>query len=176
MCVCADADAGDDDVWGDARPPRVVCVAGNGAYTLRARPRLPALLAELRAVLLLVVQPLRRTAAPPEGEREREYTAHAEALAALVDPKALWDAVRAGWPAPRTPPTTTPPLDAAALFARIGATLRQHCAPMRDARVDEMVAAGALPGPTAFAAVRMCLELLELMKLVRRLPSPPSSR
>ena len=134
-------------------------------------------------MLLLVVQPLRRTSTAPESEpteREREYTAHAEALAALVDPKALWDAVRAGWPAPRTPPApppatpSTPPLDAGVLFARIGATLRQHCAPMRDARVDEMVAAGARPGPAAFAAVRMCLELLELMKLVRLfLLSPP---
>lgn len=52
------------------------------------------------------------------------------------------------------------------VFMRIGATLKRHCAPMRDRRVDAMVAAAGEGGAHAFGAVRMCLELLELMKLV----------
>jgi len=64
--------------------------------------------------------------------------------------------------------------DPSGLFRVIGSTLKGHCAPMRDRAVETMVQAAhaCAPGGTgtkedAVKAVRMCMEILELMKLVR---------
>ncbi|KAB5595956.1 Protein SOK1 [Ceratobasidium theobromae] len=57
--------------------------------------------------------------------------------------------------------------DSQGLFADLGAVLKQHCAPMRDRAVEMMVAVAARPGG-GVRAVRMCFEILELMKLVGR--------
>jgi len=63
--------------------------------------------------------------------------------------------------------------DPSGLFEVIGATLKAHCAPMRDLTVDNMVetAKACAPGSNATTrdavnVIRNCLELLELMKLV----------
>lgn len=58
--------------------------------------------------------------------------------------------------------------DSRGVFKTLGAVLKQHCAPMRDRAVEMMVAVAARPGG-GVRAVRMCLEILELMKLVRRM-------
>jgi len=62
--------------------------------------------------------------------------------------------------------------DPSGLFRAIGNTLKGHCAPMRDRAVETMVQAAqaCTPGGTgtkqdAVKAVRMCMEILELMKL-----------
>lgn len=64
--------------------------------------------------------------------------------------------------------------DPSGLFASIGQTLKGHCAPMRDRAVEVMVQAAQACAPggngtksDAVKAVRMCMEILELMKLVR---------
>ncbi|KAF9013512.1 T-complex protein 11-domain-containing protein [Cyathus striatus] len=62
--------------------------------------------------------------------------------------------------------------DPSGLFRTIGVTLKKHCAPMRDSAVETMVSAAQScapggPGTKADAvkAVRLCMEILELMKL-----------
>ncbi|KAG9121757.1 hypothetical protein FRC07_002152, partial [Ceratobasidium sp. 392] len=50
------------------------------------------------------------------------------------------------------------------VFRTLGAVLKQHCAPMRDRTVETMVSVAAWPGG-GVCTVRMCLEILELMKL-----------
>ncbi|GAA5862745.1 hypothetical protein JCM1840_002659 [Sporobolomyces johnsonii] len=54
-------------------------------------------------------------------------------------------------------------LDSASLARFLGSTLKTHCAPMRDELVDEMVA--ACEGEGFVKGLRMCFEILELMKL-----------
>ncbi|KAF8606939.1 Tcp11-domain-containing protein [Ceratobasidium sp. AG-I] len=54
--------------------------------------------------------------------------------------------------------------DSRGVFKTLGAVLKQHCAPMRDRAVETMVGVAARPGG-GVRAVRMCLEILELMKL-----------
>ncbi|CAE6440130.1 unnamed protein product [Rhizoctonia solani] len=54
--------------------------------------------------------------------------------------------------------------DSRGVFKNLGAVLKQHCAPMRDRAVEMMVAVAGRPGG-GVRAVRMCFEILELMKL-----------
>ncbi|QRV92377.1 SOK1 kinase [Ceratobasidium sp. AG-Ba] len=54
--------------------------------------------------------------------------------------------------------------DSRGVFRTLGTVLKQHCAPMRDRAVEMMVTVAAKPGG-GVRAVRMCLEILELMKL-----------
>ena len=63
--------------------------------------------------------------------------------------------------------------DPSGVFQAIGDVIRCHCAPMRDAAVDQMVALArsCAPGGSgtkldAVRAIRMCFEIMELMKLV----------
>ncbi|KAF8754960.1 T-complex protein 11 [Rhizoctonia solani] len=55
--------------------------------------------------------------------------------------------------------------DSRGVFKNLGSVLKQHCAPMRDRAVEMMVAVASRPGG-GVRAVRMCFEILELMKLV----------
>lgn len=64
--------------------------------------------------------------------------------------------------------------DPSGLFHAVGVTLKAHCAPMRDQTVEAMVQAAEACAPNgqgtkadAVKAVRMCMDILELMKLVR---------
>ena len=66
--------------------------------------------------------------------------------------------------------------DPSGVFQAIGDTIRRHCAPMRDAAVDQMVALARSCAPggagtklDAVRAIRMCFEIMELMKLVSTL-------
>ncbi|GAB1520819.1 Protein SOSEKI 1 [Rhizoctonia solani] len=54
--------------------------------------------------------------------------------------------------------------DSRGVFKNLGSVLKQHCAPMRDRAVEMMVAVASRPGG-GVRAVRMCFEILELMKL-----------
>ncbi|KAG8724535.1 hypothetical protein FRC09_017433 [Ceratobasidium sp. 395] len=58
--------------------------------------------------------------------------------------------------------------DSRGVFRTLGAVLKQHCAPMRDRAVEMMVTVAARPGG-GVRAVQMCLEILELMKLLQAL-------
>ncbi|KAF8158381.1 T-complex protein 11-domain-containing protein [Crassisporium funariophilum] len=127
-------------------------------YTVRMPSRIPGLLWEFREVLLLVVQPLATILgvyvnANQVKEQIQEHTAHATYLRSVFDPVLIEQELKHNV------------FDPSGLFAAIGDTLKNHCAPMRDRAVEEMVQAAQRPGVEAFKAVRMCLELLELMKL-----------
>lgn len=68
--------------------------------------------------------------------------------------------------------------DPSGVFQEIGNVVRCYCAPMRDPLVDQMVklAQSCSPGGTgtksdAVRAIRLCFEIMELMKLVRITPS-----
>ncbi|KAK4050981.1 Protein SOSEKI 1 [Microbotryomycetes sp. JL201] len=54
-------------------------------------------------------------------------------------------------------------LDVGNLATFLGRTLKMHCAPMRDALVDEMVE--SCTGDNVVGGLRLCFEILELMKL-----------
>ncbi|KAF8964294.1 T-complex protein 11-domain-containing protein [Flammula alnicola] len=126
-------------------------------YTIRMPSRIPALLSEFLQVMLLVIQPLSNTAVytNPTAVREQaqEHSAHAAYLESIFDPALIEQELK------------HKVFDPSGLFSQIGETLKHHCAPMRDRAVEEMVQVAQRPGPEAFTAVRMCLELLELMKL-----------
>ena len=63
--------------------------------------------------------------------------------------------------------------DLGKLLTAVGGLLREHCAPARDAMLDTMLAIAEKCRPgnggqliDALAAIRMCFELLEFMRLV----------
>ncbi|KAF8908869.1 T-complex protein 11-domain-containing protein [Gymnopilus junonius] len=121
--------------------PVVQNVAISGAYTIRMPSRIPALLTEFIEVMVFVIQPLNNTNiyADPNSIKDQAQEHSAHAASCVFDPSGL--------------------------FFHIGETLKHHCAPMRDRAVEEMVQVAQQRGPEAFKAVRMCMELLELMKL-----------
>ncbi|KAI9058351.1 Tcp11-domain-containing protein [Trametes sanguinea] len=86
--------------------------------------------------------------------------AHVAQLRAHLDPALILQEIAHGL------------FDPSGVFAVIGDIIRCHCAPMRDAAVDAMVAlarsCGSAGGGTrldAVRAIRMCFEIMELMKL-----------
>jgi hypothetical protein len=121
---------------------------------------------EFLEVLLFVIQPLSSisdTYANPSTfqvqiERHAAQAAH---LRSVFDPELIQQELKHNL------------FDPSGLFIVIGQTLKSHCAPMRDRDVDAMVeiAKTCAPGgggckADAVRAVRKCLDILELMKLV----------
>ncbi len=56
--------------------------------------------------------------------------------------------------------------DYGSVFRWIGDVLKLHCAPMRDAMVESMIQVGTIDSEPV-RALRMCFDILEIMKLVR---------
>lgn len=123
------------------------------------------LLTEFLEVLLFVIQPLtgisdayaHPSTLQPQIERHAAQAAH---LRSVFDPDLIQQELKHDL------------FDPSGLFVVIGQTLKSHCAPMRDRAVDAMVdvAKKCAPGgggtkADAVKAVRMCLDILELMKL-----------
>jgi len=169
------------DTHGNSHPTVCVChrrpgvtiavlsqlTVGGNIYTVRMPSRIPALLQEFLEVMLFVIQPLSNTNiySNPNAikEQAQEHSAHAAYLRSIFDPQLIEQELK------------HKVFDPSGLFAQIGETLKHHCAPMRDRSVEEMVRIAQRPGPEAFQAFRICLELLELMKLVRLPSFSPSS-
>lgn len=134
--------------------------------TLRMPSRIRDLLSEFLEVLLLVIQPLSKVSGmyvnPNTFQSQmQEHEAQAEYIRSLFDPTLIEQELK------------HEVFDPSGLFAVIGTTLKGHCAPMRDAAVESMMKAAhaCAPGGTgtkrdAVMALKMCMELLELMKLV----------
>jgi hypothetical protein len=129
--------------------------------------RIQTLFSEFLEVLLLVTQPLSSVPGldvnhnTPKS-RMQEYSAQASFLRSILDPALIEQEVYHQI------------FDPSGLFRCIGATLKGHCAQMRDNAVEAMVQAAQTYGPgragsttDAIKAVRMCMDILELMKLVR---------
>ncbi|KAI6039325.1 T-complex protein 11-domain-containing protein [Pisolithus marmoratus] len=134
-------------------------------FTLRTPSRIRLLLTEFLEVLLFVIQPLtgisdayaHPSTLQPQIERHAAQAAH---LRSVFDPDLIQQELQHDL------------FDPSGLFVVIGQTLKSHCAPMRDRAVDAMVevAKRCAPGgggtkADAVKAVRMCLDILELMKL-----------
>jgi hypothetical protein len=132
----------------------------SGVCTLRTPSRIHGLLSEFLEVLLLVIQPLSTISGVYVNpsvvkDQMQEHAAQAEYLRSIFDPALIEQEIKRRV------------FDPSNLFAAIGEILKSHCSPMRDRAVDQMVQVAQRPGIEAFKAIRLCLELLELMKLVR---------
>lgn len=110
---------------------------------------LPKLIDELREILLslLPVPP------PQDGKGPQPPNPERVLLASTLDPELLLQELDHGV------------LDVHGLFRYLGDSLKGHCAPMRDAFVESMVSAVVQSGEIV-RGIRMCFEILELMKLV----------
>ncbi|KAG2010203.1 hypothetical protein CC2G_013044 [Coprinopsis cinerea AmutBmut pab1-1] len=161
------------------KPHRLICICGESStssgtilqqvgpdlYTVHIPPRVPSLLTEFLEVLLLVIQPLSSISGiyvnPNTFKAQmQEHSAQAAYIRSLFDPALIEQELRRNL------------FDPSGLFRTIGETLKGHCAPMRDRSVEAMirVAEQCGSGPKksardAIKAIRMCMEILELMKL-----------
>ncbi|KAH7099016.1 T-complex protein 11-domain-containing protein, partial [Auriculariales sp. MPI-PUGE-AT-0066] len=91
------------------------------------------------------------------------HPVHRDQMNQLLDEHHILDAIRLGV------------YDYPSLFRFIGQTLKEHCAPMRDARIDSMVifACGGPQQPASSSvvkshilqAIRMCFDVVELMAM-----------
>lgn len=134
--------------------------------TLRMPSRIRPLLSEFLEVLLSVIQPLSSISGmyvnPNTFQSQmQEHAAQAAHMRSVFDPELIEQELKHEL------------FDPSGLFRSIGVTLKSHCAPMRDRAVEAMVevAQSCRPGgggtkADAVKAVRMCLDILELMKLV----------
>jgi T-complex protein 11 len=169
------------------KPHRLVCLCGEPSpssgtvlhqvgpdlFTARTPSRLPALLAEFLEVLLLVIQPLCSISGlyvnPNTFKTQMdEHAAQAVYIRSIFDPVLIEQELRHN------------SFDPSGLFRIIGETLKGHCAPMRDRSVEAMIRVAGHCGTScrgtaardSIKAFRMCMEILELMKLVRPYVSP----
>jgi len=140
------------------------------AVTIRMPSRIRPLLTEFLEVLLLVIQPLQSIYAMyvnPDSFRSQmaEHSTQAKYIRSIFDPALIEQELRHD------------AFDLSSLLRVIGATLKGHCAPMRDQAIEAMVTAAEACKPggqaskaDAVGAFRACLDILELMKLVSLLP------
>ncbi|KAK4051707.1 Protein SOSEKI 1 [Microbotryomycetes sp. JL221] len=135
--------------------PCICATTSSGGLSLveRLPSRIPSLIHELRAIILSLLPshtssssstPIWTPSAPSDAvTREQIFDS--------LDPAFLSQQLSRGV------------LDVGNLATFLGQTLKMHCAPMRDALVDDMVE--ACTGDNVVKGLRMCFEILELMKL-----------
>lgn len=167
VCACA-------HVVPPVHTPVVAYSPALQVVTLRIPSRIRDLLNEFLEVLLLVTQPLTSIpgayVTPSTSQTQiEEYAKQAAHIRSLFDPALIEQELKHNL------------FDPSGLFRSIGLMLQGHCAPMRDQAVEIMVQAAQLCEPgrgstkaEAVNAVRMCLNILELMKLVNSHPPPKS--
>lgn len=149
-----------------SRNPILTQSSSRRVHTIRMPSRIRPLLTEFLEVLLFVIQPLTSIsdayANPSTFQAQIErHAAQAAHLRSVFDPDLIQQELQHDL------------FDPSGLFIVIGQTLKSHCAPMRDRAVDAMVQVAKTCAPEgggtnadAVRAVRMCLEILESMKLV----------
>ncbi|KAG6850741.1 hypothetical protein H0H93_009364 [Arthromyces matolae] len=158
VCACAQV----------PEPPTQPVVAYSSSldvFTLRMPSRIRNLLEEFLEVLLLVIQPLSSVSGMYVNpsmlkSQMQEHSDQAAYIRSIFEPALIEQELKHEL------------FDPSGLFSAIGAILKSHCAPMRDRAVDAMVQSSqaCAPGGTgkkrdAVMAVKMCMEILELMKL-----------
>lgn len=177
-CICSSIAMPTD------KPLRAYSASGN-CTTVRMPSRLKPLLTELLEVLISIIQPAVEprpagtepsTSAPTEASPSttlpglhpgllhphyQQNTSHVSYLRSILDIDLIQQEIGHGL------------FDPSGVFQAIGDIIRCYCAPMRDHSVDQMVeiAKSCAPGGTgtkgdAVRAIRMCFEIMELMKLV----------
>lgn len=134
--------------------------------TIRMPSRLRHLLSEFLEVLLAVIQPIASVPGvhvKPETlkSQTQQYSDQVAYMRSVFDPELIEQELRRDL------------FDPSGLFRSIGLTLKRHCAPMRDHAVEVMMEAAQASSPKnggkktdAINTIRLCLEILELMKLV----------
>lgn len=147
---------------------RPLCVfTQDGRCTVRTSSRIRPLLLELLEVLVSIIQPVmskttglcvQPTALHPQYQQN---VAHVALLRSVLDADLIQQEIAHGL------------FDPSGVFQTIGDIIRCHCAPMRDGAVDQMVALAKSCAPggggskaEAVRAIRLCFEIMELMKLV----------
>lgn len=165
-CICKDQPV-------PAIQPVAAFLPSTRRTTLRMSSRIHSLFSELLEVLVSVIQPLpssvygltmRPSTLQPTIDK---HAAQAQHLRSVLDPELIQQEIYHGvW-------------DLSGLFQVIGDTLKCHCAPMRDRNVEAMIqtaqsCVSTKDGASLAKAIRMCFDVLELMKLVS-LPSSISS-
>lgn len=158
LCVCSQMDD-------TSSTPSLHQVRSN-VYTSRTPSRIRPLLCEFLEVLLLVIQPLCTISGVYVNSgsfksQMQEHSDQASFIRSLFDPTLIEQELKHNV------------FNPSGLFSAIGATLKGHCAPMRDSSVEAMVeaaqACGTESSPSTskdgIKAIRMCMEILELMKL-----------
>ncbi|EKM51529.1 uncharacterized protein PHACADRAFT_186985 [Phanerochaete carnosa HHB-10118-sp] len=146
------------------KPIRAYSSAGN-FVTVRSPSRLRPLLAELLEVLISIIRPvvLRPTGLSLQANvvsSQEQNDSHVAYLRSILDADLIQQEIEHGV------------FDPSGVFKAIGDIMRCYCAPMRDQAVNQMVALAesCSPGGTgtkvdAVRAIRLCFEILELMKL-----------
>lgn len=149
------------------KPVRAYSPSGN-FVTVRSPSRLKLLLAELLEVLVSIIRPV--VLRPTDGclqsnapSSQEQNDSHVGYLRAILDADLIEQEIEHGV------------FDPSGVFKAIGDIMRCYCAPMRDQAVNQMVALAdsCSPGGSgtkvdAVRAIRLCFEILELMKLVRK--------
>ncbi|KDQ62422.1 hypothetical protein JAAARDRAFT_30329 [Jaapia argillacea MUCL 33604] len=148
-------------------PGWLVALYPQSAMTLRMPSRIRPLLEELLEVIITVTQPTLPT--QPSGlyvptkavqAQARQHATQEETLRRAFDLDLIEQELK------------HKVFDPSGLFRVVGDILKVHCAPMRDRHVDAMVSLAQTCAPggigtkaDAVKAIRMCFEVLELMKL-----------
>ncbi|TFK52540.1 Tcp11-domain-containing protein [Heliocybe sulcata] len=148
-------------------PHWLVWIHAQDVVTMRMPSRIRPLLQELLEVIISVIQPSLHSA-PQSGldasssiaTHVRQHPSQIESLRQVFDLDLIEQELQHRV------------FDPSGLFRVIGDLLKCHCAPMRDRAVESMVAAAQSCAPgagggkaDAVKAIRMCFEVLELMKL-----------
>ena len=145
--------------------PATAFLPACNAYTVRTPSRIRTFLSEFLEVVLLVIQPLSDLTdlSTDHGSihtQIHQHSTQATYIRSIFDPALIEQEIKRGV------------FDPSDLLKAIGYTLKDHCAPMRDSAVDEMIQTaksckdGRISASEALKAFRMCMELLEVMKLV----------
>ncbi|KAI6114404.1 T-complex protein 11-domain-containing protein [Pisolithus sp. B1] len=148
LCVCQSVPVPKDHV--------LIFFPASHIFTFRTPSRMRLLLTEFLEVLLFVIQPLtgisdayaHPSTLQPQIERHAAQAAH---LRSVFDPDLIQQELKHDL------------FDPSGLFVVIGQTLKSHCAPMRDRA--KCAPGGGGTKADAVEAVRMCLDILEFMKL-----------
>ncbi|KZT19457.1 Tcp11-domain-containing protein [Neolentinus lepideus HHB14362 ss-1] len=148
-------------------PNWLVWIHAQDVVTMRMSSRIRPLLQELLEVIISVIQPSLHSAAPSGLDASssiathvRQHPSQIESLRQVFDLDLIEQELQHHV------------FDPSGLFRVIGDLLKCHCAPMRDRQVEAMVATAQLCAPggggskaDAVKAIRMCFDVLELMKL-----------
>lgn len=142
--------------------------SGKPPLSDRLHSRIPALISELRSILLsLLPSPSVHSRTTSSSSSEPASNSAYEVICETLDPDFIAQELSHGV------------LDVGSLARFMGSTLKMHCAPMRDEMVDCMVEIIEDAGNVAKVegrgkaeagvtrGLKMCFEILELMKLVR---------
>ncbi|CCM03545.1 uncharacterized protein FIBRA_05679 [Fibroporia radiculosa] len=144
----------------------IYAVALDHRTTVRVASRIRPLLLELLEVLVSIIQPVMAKSpgfcVQPTSlhSQFQQNLTHVAQLREVLDADLIQQELDHGL------------FDPSGVFQTIGDIIRCHCAPMRDHAVDQMVALARSCAPggngskvDAVRAIRLCFEIMELMKL-----------